>query len=180
MFTPRSIIITHYAWLAFVIKANIEGCNQRWSLKDVTEGSGFLGRQIRNNWLLGKSAFSKLCLPMLYLDRDFLFTVNSFLQFSISKERSFVMKASKVWLEPDAPLRPPWASGPGSSHAARARANGVLSKTTSCSPAFLGLGSLALPHMKCFHTGFCSSCPRLSLPLPGSPRNCPGSLIYCV
>lgn len=72
MLTPRSIIITHYAWLAFVIKSNIEGCNQRWSPKDVTEGSGFLGRQIRNNWLLGKSAFSKLCLHMLYMYRDCL------------------------------------------------------------------------------------------------------------
>ncbi len=64
MLTPRSIIITHYAWLAFVIKANTDGCNQRWSLEDVTEGSGYLGRQIRNNWLLGKSAFSKLFLQM--------------------------------------------------------------------------------------------------------------------
>lgn len=47
-------------------------------------------------------------------------------------------------------LWPPWASGPGSSHAAWVQANGGLSKTSSCSPAFLGLRSLALSHMKMF------------------------------
>lgn len=71
MFSSHSIIITHYAWLAFVSTANIEGCNQRWSLKDITEGSCFWGRQRRINWLLGMSGFSKLCLAMLWLLASF-------------------------------------------------------------------------------------------------------------